>query len=76
MTTKSVAQAAGLIAVASLLSRILGFLRDALISGFFANSYITDAYITGFTVPDLLYSLLVVGALSSAFYTCTFRLFS
>ena len=67
MSTKSVAQAAGLIAVASLLSRILGFLRDALISGFYAKGYITDAYIAGFTVPDLLYSLLVVGALSSAF---------
>ncbi|HUX47080.1 MAG TPA: murein biosynthesis integral membrane protein MurJ [Desulfosporosinus sp.] len=67
MTTKSVAKAAGLIAVASLLSRILGFLREALISGFFGKNYVTDAYIAGFVVPDFFYSLLVVGALSSAF---------
>jgi putative peptidoglycan lipid II flippase len=67
MSNKSVAKAAGLIAVASLLSRILGFLREALISGFFGKSYVTDAYLAGFAVPDLFYTLLVVGALSSAF---------
>ena len=67
MSTKSIAKAAGLIAVASLLSRVLGFLREALISGFFGKTYVTDAYIAGFVVPDLFYNLLVVGALSSAF---------
>ena len=67
MTNKSIAQAAGLIAVAGLLSRILGFLRDALISGFYGNGYISDSYIAAFVFPDLIYSLLVVGALSSAF---------
>ena len=67
MSTKSVAKAAGLIAIASLLSRVLGFLREALISGFFGKSYVTDAYLAGFAVPDLFYNLLVVGALSSAF---------
>lgn len=67
MTSKSAAKAAGLIAAASLLSRILGFLREALISGFFGKSYVTDAYLAGFAVPDFFYTLLVVGALSSAF---------
>ena len=64
---KSVVRAAGLIAVASFISRLLGFLRESLISGFFGQSYITDAYIAGFVVPDLFYSLLVMGALSSGF---------
>ncbi|MDA8441617.1 MAG: murein biosynthesis integral membrane protein MurJ [Peptococcaceae bacterium] len=67
MSNKSLAKAAGVIAVASLLSRVLGFLREALISGFFGKSYVTDAYLAGFAVPDLFYNLLVVGALSSAF---------
>ena len=67
MSSKSAAKAAGLIAAASLLSRILGFLREALISGFFGKSYVTDAYLAGFAVPDFFYTLLVVGALSSAF---------
>ncbi|HEX3015478.1 MAG TPA: murein biosynthesis integral membrane protein MurJ [Desulfobacteria bacterium] len=67
MSTKSVAKAAGLIAAATLISRVLGFLREALISGFFGKSYVTDAYRAGFAVPDLFYNLLVVGALSSAF---------
>ena len=67
MSNKSVAKAAGLIAAASLLSKMLGFLREALISGFFGKSFVTDAYLAGFAVPDLFYNLLVVGALSSAF---------
>ncbi len=67
MSNKSIAKAAGLIALISLLSRILGFLRESLISGFFAKTYVTDAYIAAFVVPDFFYTLLVVGALSSAF---------
>jgi len=67
MTTKTVAQAAGLIAVASAISRILGFLRETLISGFYGKTYFADAYVAGFVIPDFFYNLLVVGALSSAF---------
>ena len=67
MSKKSIAKATGLIATASLLSRLLGFLRETLISGFFGKSYVTDAYLAGFAVPNLFYNLLVVGALSSAF---------
>jgi len=67
MTNKTVAQAAALIAVLSFLSRILGFLRESLISGFYGPGYIVDSYASAFVFPDLIYSLLVVGALSSAF---------
>lgn len=61
------AKSVGIITLAGLISRILGFLREAFISGFFGQSYVTDAYLAGFAVPDLFYNLLVVGALSSAF---------
>lgn len=48
-----------------LLSRILGVLRDAIISHYFGLGPQTDAYNAAFTVPDLLFYLLQSGALSS-----------
>lgn len=52
---------------ANLLSRCLGFLRESLLAGFFGQSAATDAWNTAFILPDLLYWLLVGGALSAAF---------
>ncbi len=48
-----------------LLSRILGVLRDAIISHYFGRGPQTDAYNAAFTVPDLLFYLLQSGAMSS-----------
>jgi putative peptidoglycan lipid II flippase len=51
--------------VTVLASRLLGVLRDAIISHYFGRSATTDAYQAAFTVPDLLFYLLQSGALSS-----------
>lgn len=61
----SIAGATGLMMVMVLLSRILGVLRDAIISHYFGRGPLTDAYNAAFTVPDLLFYLLQSGALSS-----------
>lgn len=66
-SNKGVAKAAGVIMIAMFLSRILGFVRDQAMTSQFGRTYITDAYIAAFSIPDLLYNLLVGGALSSAF---------
>lgn len=50
-----------------LLSRVLGLVRDAVMSGMFGIDSATDAYNLAFMVPDLLFFLLAGGALSSAF---------
>jgi len=60
-----IARATGLMMVTVLLSRILGFVRDALIAKYFGRGPETDAYNAAFTVPDLLFYLLQSGALSS-----------
>ena len=60
-----IARATGLMMVTVLLSRILGVLRDAIISHYFGRGPQTDAYNAAFTVPDLLFYLLQSGALSS-----------
>ena len=53
--------------IAMTLSRILGYVRDVIIYSKFGQNYYTDAYNAAFSVPDLIYYLLVGGALSSAF---------
>lgn len=63
----SVAQASGFVALAILLSRILGLVRDAVISRNFGLEAERDAYVAAFAIPDLLFFLIAGGALSSAF---------
>ncbi|MDX9870840.1 MAG: murein biosynthesis integral membrane protein MurJ [Clostridia bacterium] len=66
-TGKKVAQAAGILMIAMVLSRILGYVRDMVIYARFGQNSFTDAYNAAFSIPDFLYYLLVGGALSSAF---------
>lgn len=60
-------RAAGIITVAMILSRLLGYARDAVLYAQFGQNRITDAYNAAFSIPDFLYMILVGGALSSAF---------
>ncbi|MCW2278124.1 murein biosynthesis integral membrane protein MurJ [Heliophilum fasciatum] len=62
-----VARAAGSMMLAMLVSRILGFVREAVIGAKFGQNEITDSYIAAFALPDFLYFLLVGGAISTAF---------
>lgn len=64
---KKVAKAAGFLIVAGLISRVLGFVREATLASSFGKTWITDAFLAAFTVPDFMYDLLVGGMLSSAF---------
>lgn len=59
--------AAVIIGVTGLASRILGLLRDRLLADRFGAGAILDAYFAAYRVPDLLYNLLILGALSAAF---------
>jgi putative peptidoglycan lipid II flippase len=65
--TQKVMKAAGFLMAANLVSRILGFVRESLMTGLFGRVEATDAYNTAFILPDLLYWLLVGGVLSAAF---------
>lgn len=65
--TQSVMAAAFIIAVAGLASRILGLFRDRILASTFGAGDTLDAYYAAFRVPDLVYNLLILGALSAAF---------
>ena len=51
----------------TLLSRILGFVRDSLVARLFGSSPIADAFFVAFRIPNLLRSFVAEGAMTSAF---------
>ena len=63
----NIARAGGIMVASLFLSRVLGFVRDMVITAKFGQNALTDAYIVSFQVPDLLFYLIAGGALSSAF---------
>lgn len=65
--TTSITRAALILGAASFLSRIIGLLRDRMFAHLFGADTILDAYFAAFRIPDLVYNLLIVGALSAGF---------
>lgn len=65
--TEGVAAAAVIISIASFASRLLGLVRDRLLATNFGAGLELDAYYAAFRLPDLLYNLLILGALSAGF---------
>ena len=65
----TILSAATVLMVASFISKILGLLRDRLLaSAFFGGQeWQLDVYNAAFRIPDMIFQLLVLGALSSAF---------
>src|SRR5262249_30334235 len=61
-----VVRALGGIASATLLSRLLGFVRDMVVARAFGAGTITDAFFVAFRIPNILRRLLAEGALSTA----------
>ena len=64
---QSVAGAALIISLFGIASRVLGLLRDRILAGQFGAGDTLDAYYAAFRIPDLMYNLMIVGALSAAF---------
>jgi len=62
-----VARGAAIIAIGTLCSRLLGLVREKMISNVFGTTIAAGAFRTAFSVPDLLYYLLAGGALSAVF---------
>ena len=65
-TAKKLTGAAGIIMLATLLSRITGFLRTLLITTSMMPKGYSDEFLLAFTLPDLVYDLLAGGAIAAA----------
>src|SRR3989339_1783444 len=63
----SINSAALIIATAGILSRALGLVRDRILAAKFGVGDTLEVYYSAFRVPDLIYNLLILGALSAAF---------
>lgn len=64
---RTIARNAGVVMFLILISRLLGFIRERAIAEVFGLTWETDAFRAAFNIPDLMYFLLVGGAISSAF---------
>lgn len=74
--SKTVTGAAVIIAAATLTNKGVGIIRDRVIAHYFGTGPVTDAYYAAFKIPDLIYGLLVVGALSAGFIPVFTKLYN
>ncbi len=70
----SLLKAAGLIAAVTILSKLLGAVRDWAIMNVYGASLATDAYFAAFQLPS--FSIILLGGLGGPFHTATIAIFS
>lgn len=64
---RDLTKAAGQISLATIGSRILGFMRDILLAKIFGASGVTDAFFIAYRIPNLFRELFAEGSMSAAF---------
>ncbi len=62
-----ISRTAGLVSLATLISRILGVVREQVLAAYFGAGFFTDAFLVAFRIPNLLRDLFAEGAMSAAF---------
>lgn len=62
-----IARAAGLMSIATFISRILGYVKDMILAKFFGATGSADVFFVAFRIPNLLRELFAEGSMSSAF---------
>jgi putative peptidoglycan lipid II flippase len=65
--TSRMTKAAGIVGAATLLSRILGFVRDVIVAWFFGAGLAADAFFVAFRIPNVLRRLFAEGSLTISF---------
>lgn len=64
---KGIAASAGVVALGTFTSRILGFVRDMVLAKIFGASLVADAFYVAFRIPNLLRELFAEGSMSAGF---------
>lgn len=62
-----IAKAAGLMSVATFISRVLGYIRDMIFAFYFGATGVSDTFFAAFRIPNLLRELFAEGSMSAAF---------
>jgi putative peptidoglycan lipid II flippase len=63
----TVSRAVGVVSFFTLLSRILGLIRDMVVARYFGSGMAADAFFVAFRIPNLLRRLFAEGSLTIAF---------
>jgi len=66
-TKANIISAAGLMSVATFISRILGYVKDMILARYFGATGVSDVFFVAFRIPNLLRELFAEGSMSSAF---------
>ncbi len=64
---KRITKAAGTMSIATLISRILGYVKDMILARYFGATGLSDTFFVAFRIPNLLRELFAEGSMSSAF---------
>jgi putative peptidoglycan lipid II flippase len=64
---EKIIKAAGVVSAATLISRIVGYVRDMLVADLFGAKTAADAFFVAFRIPNLLRRLTAEGAMTAAF---------
>lgn len=72
--TTTVLKAAWVIAVVTIVSKLIGFIRDVIIAKYYGASLVSDAYYYAYQIPSL--SLILLGGVGGPFHSATVAIFS
>lgn len=70
----SVLKAAWIIAVVTIVSKLIGFVRDIIVANYYGASMVSDAYYYAYQIPSL--SLILLGGVGGPFHSATVAIFS
>lgn len=72
--TQSVLRAAWIIAVVTIISKLIGFIRDVVIADCYGASTVSDAYFYAYQIPAL--AIVLLGGIGGPFHSATVAVFS
>ena len=72
--TESVLKAAWLIALVTIVSKIIGFLRDVVVAKYYGASLVSDAYFYAYQIPSL--AIILLGGVGGPFHSAAVAVFS
>ncbi len=72
--TPSLLKAAWIIMVVTIISKLIGFIRDIIIANYYGASMVSDAYYYAYQIPSL--SLILLGGVGGPFHSATVAIFS
>lgn len=72
--TQSLLKAAWIIAFVTIISKIIGFLRDIVIANFYGAGMVSDAYFYAYQIPAL--ALILLGGIGGPFHSAVVSVFS